>query len=82
VPVVAALFLAWTQVRAFRRCDEYQRLLYLEAAAVGFAIAVLVSLTGSQLVVVDVGTGAMFLQATVIGGIGSWAATLALRGRR
>ena len=81
-PLVAGIWLAWVQVRAVRRSDEYQRVLHLEALSVGFAVAMLVAMTGGLLSAVDVGSDAQFLQLTFITGILAWVGTLAVLTRR
>jgi len=49
LPLLAGVWLAWVQVRALRRCDEYQRVVHLEALSVGFAVAMLVAMAGGLL---------------------------------
>ena len=78
-PLLAGVWLAWAQVRALRRCDEYQRTVQLEAMAIGFAVAMLVAMAGGLLSAADVGSDAQYLQLTFILGILSWVGALAVR---
>jgi hypothetical protein len=82
LPLLAGLWLAWLQLRALRRSDEYQRTMQLEAMSVGFGVAMLIAMTGGLLDGADVGSTAQFLQLTFIGGILSWVAALAVLMRR
>ncbi len=81
-PLLAGVWLAWVQWRILRRCDEYQRTVHLEALSVGFAVAMLVALTGGLLDGADVGSSAQYLQLTFITGIVAWVAALAVLMRR
>jgi hypothetical protein len=81
-PLIAGVWLAWVQVRALRRCDEYQRTVHLEAMSVGFGVAMLVAMTGGLLDGADVGSSSQYLQLTFIAGILSWVGALALLLRR
>jgi hypothetical protein len=81
-PLLAGVWLAWVQWRILRRCDEYQRTMHLEALSIGFAVAMLVAMTGGLLDGADVGSSAQYLQLTFITGILAWVAALAVRTRR
>lgn len=81
-PLLAAVWLAWVQLRTLRRSDEYQRTVHLEAMSVGFGVAMLVALAGGLLDGADVGSTSQYLQLTFIAGILSWAAALIIRMRR
>jgi hypothetical protein len=81
-PLLAGVWLAWVQLRTIRRCDEYQRTVHLEAISIGFAVAMLVAMTGGLLDAVDVGSSAQSLQLTFIAGVLSWVGALAIRMRR
>jgi len=76
LPVLPAMWLGWIQARSLGRADEFQRVAQLEALAVGFGVAMFLSLVGGLLVGAGAGTGAQFLQITFIGGIVAWAAAL------
>jgi len=81
-PLIAGVWLAWVQVRTLRRCDDYQRIMHLEAMSVGFGVAMLVAMTGGLLDGADVGSSSQYLQLTFITGILSWVGALAIRLRR
>ena len=81
-PLLAGVWLVWVQLRTFRRCDEYQRTMHLEAMSIGFGVAMLVAMTGGLLDGADVGSSAQYLQLTFIGGILAWVGALAIRARR
>jgi uncharacterized membrane protein len=81
-PLLAAVWLAVVQFRTLRRCDEYQRVVHLEALAVGFAASTLTAMTGGLLHAADVGSPAQFLQLTFIVGTVAWIVALAVRTRR
>ena len=81
-PLLPAAWLGWAQLRTLRRADEYQRIAQLEAMSIGFAVAMLVALTGGLLEGADVGSSVQFLQLTFIIGILSWVSALAIRSRR
>ena len=82
IPLLPAVWLGWAQLRTLRRADEYQRIAQLEAMSIGFAVAMLVALTGGLLEGADVGSSVQFLQLTFIIGILSWVSALAIRSRR
>jgi hypothetical protein len=82
LPLPAALWLAWVHVRVLRRCDEYQRIVHLQALAIGFLVSMLIALTGGLLSAVEVGSDATYLQLTFIIGIVAWVGSLAALSRR
>jgi hypothetical protein len=82
LPLLPAMWLAWAQLRSVRRSDEYQRVIQLEALSIGFAVAMLVAMTGGLLDGADVGSTAQYLQLTFIAGILSWVGALAILWRR
>ena len=82
LPLVPAVWLVWVQWRVLRRSDELQRRAHLEAAAIGFAVAMMAALTGGLLHAADVGSDAQWLQITFIGGILTWLCALFVNGRR
>jgi len=80
-PLVPALWLMWTQLRSLRRADEYQRVVQLEAMAIGFGAVLLLSFTGGLLDAAGMGNPAQSLQVTFIGGVLVWVGALALTTR-
>lgn len=81
VPVLPALWMVRAVIRQLRRADEYQRLLQLEAMAVGFGVAMVVSLT-----IGFVGVGGVATRAAgwiVYGaGMAAWGVVATAQGRR
>jgi hypothetical protein len=82
LPMVPAVWFVWAQVRALRRADEYQRLLQLEALAIGFATVILLAMAGGLLDGAGLGDPAQSLQVTFIGGTVAWVVASAVIGRR
>jgi hypothetical protein len=82
VPLLPSGWLVWAQVRALRRADEYQRLRQLEAMAIGFAAAVLISMTGGLLDAAGVGSTRQSLQITFIGSVLVWALASGIKARQ
>ncbi len=80
-PLVPALWLMWTQLRGLRRADEYQRVVQLEAMAIGFGAALLLSFTGGLLDAAGIGDPAQSLQVTFIGAVLVWVSALAIKSR-
>ncbi len=81
LPLLPALWLVWAQGRNLGRADEFQRILQLEAMAIGFGATMVLALTGGLLDAADVGDPRQSLQITFIGGLLSWLAALAVKGR-
>lgn len=82
LPVVPALWLVWAQLRSLRRADEYQRVMQLEAMAIGFAAVLVLSLVGGLLDAAGVGSARQSLQVTFIGGTLTWVTALTINLRR
>lgn len=81
LPVVPALWIVRAVVRQVTRIDDYQRLLLLRGLAVGFAIAMIASLTVGFLGVAGLalpGAGWIIYVAGMLG----WAVTGALARKR
>jgi hypothetical protein len=78
-PLVAALWLAWAQLRSLRRGDEYQRKVQLEAMAIGFGAMIMLALAGGLLDAAGIGDPRQSLQVTFIAGIVTWIATLTIK---
>jgi len=82
LPIAPALWLVWAQLRGLRRADEYQRVVQLEAMAIGFGVVILLSLVGGLLDGAGVGSARQSLQLTFTGGLLTWMAALAAGTRR
>jgi len=78
-PLVPALWLVWAQLRSLRRADEYQRIVQLEAMAIGFGTVIVLSLAGGLLDGAGIGDPRQSLQVTFILGILAWIAALAIK---
>ena len=81
-PMVPAVWLMWTQLRSLRRADEYQRVLQLEAMAVGFGAVIMLSLAGGLLDAAGKGDPRQSLQATFIVGVLAWVGALTIKTMR
>ena len=82
LPLVPVAWLVWAQLRSLRRADEYQRILQLDAMAIGFATVMVVSLTGGLLDAAGVGDARQSLQITFTAGVLSWLTALAVKTAR
>jgi hypothetical protein len=82
LPLVPALWLMWAQLRSLRRADEYERVVQLEAMAIGFGAVIVLALVGGLLDAAGVGDPRQWLQVTFIVGILTWVAALAVKTRR
>jgi hypothetical protein len=76
LPMVPAGWLVWAQLRSLRRADEYQRLIALQAMAVGFGAVILLALLGGLLDAAGIGSAAQSLQITFIAGVLTWIGAL------
>lgn len=81
LPVIPALWGVRAVVRHFRRIDEYQRLVQLEAMAAGFGVAMVTAITVGF---VGVGGAATRAAGWIVLGAGmvTWALVALVRGRR
>jgi len=82
LPLVPIGWLVWSQVRSLRRADEFQRMLQLEAMAIGFGGFVVAAMVGSLLDGAGISDARQLLQATFIAGILSWLVALVVLMRR
>ena len=82
LPIVPVLWLVWAQLRNLRRADEYQRVVQLEAMAMGFATVIVLSLAGGILDAGGIGNPRQSLQVTFIAGTLTWLAALAVKTAR
>lgn len=80
LPVVPVVWIARAVVRHVRRIDDYQRLLQLQGLAVGFAVAMIASLTVGFLGIAGLQLSDHGLAGWIvyIAGMGGWAATAAV----
>lgn len=79
-PVVPAVWIVRAVVRHFSRIDDYQRLLQLQGLAVGFAVAMMASLTVGFLGIAGLQLSAHGLAGWIVytAGMTGWAATVAV----
>ncbi len=80
-PLLAVLWLVRAQLRSLRRADEYQRIVQLEAMAIGFGTAITVACAGGLLDAARLGDPRPSLQATFIAGVLTWVIALAVKSR-
>ena len=81
-PLLPALWLVWAQLRSLRRADEYQRIMQLEAMAIGFGAVIMLSLAGGLLDGAGIGDPRQWLQVTSIVGVLAWAGALTIKTSR
>ncbi len=80
-PIIPAGWLVWAQLRRLARADEYQRVVALEAMAIGLGVVIVLSLMGGLLDAAKVGSARQSLQVISAAGILTWIAALAIRSR-
>lgn len=80
--LLGLLGLVWAQQRSLRRADEYQRIVKLEAMAVGFAVFVVLAFGAGLLDGMGYGNPRQSFQITSIAGVLAWTAALAVKTRR
>jgi hypothetical protein len=78
LPLLPAVWLVRAQRRSLRRADEYQRIVALEAMAIGFGTVIVLSLAGGLLDAAGIGDPRQSLQVTFILGILAWIGALAI----
>ena len=81
LPIAPALWLVRAQLRSLRRADEYQRVVQLEAMAVGFATVIVLALVGGLLDAAGIGDPRQSLQITFIAGTLAWVGAGAVKAR-
>jgi peptidoglycan/LPS O-acetylase OafA/YrhL len=81
-PVIPFLWLMWAQLKSLRRADEYQRIIQLEAMAIGFGTVLLLSMVAGLLEGARMGDPRQSLQIITIGGFLVWGGALAVLTRR
>jgi hypothetical protein len=79
LPLLPVLWLVWAQLRSLGRADEFQRMMQLEAMAIGFGTVVVLAMTGGLLDAAGIGNPAQSLQITFIGGILAWVGALGVK---
>ena len=72
----------WAELRSLQRADEYQRMLQLQALAVGFAVVVVLLQVVSVLVAAQLMDGRQGLQISFLGGLAGWLGVRALKARK
>ncbi len=70
------------EIRSLRRADEYQRLLQLQALAVGFAVLVLLLLVAGLLAAAQLVEPRQSLSLSLVGGVPAWPAVRAVQARK
>jgi hypothetical protein len=82
LPMIPAAWLVWAQLRSLKRADEYQRVVQLEALAIGFGAVTMLALLGGLLDAAGIGDPRQSLQVTFIAGILVWIGALAVKTSR
>lgn len=82
LPVIPALWLVRAQMRSLQRADEYQRVIQLEAMAIGFATVIILAMIGGLLDAAGIGDATQSLQITFIVGLLSWVTALGIKTQR
>ena len=82
LPAVPAIWLVWSQLRSLRRADERQRMMQLQAMAVGFGSMIFLSFAGGLLDAAGIGSARQSLQVTFIVGTLAWVLALVIGARR
>lgn len=82
LPLVPAAWLIWVVRRSLGRADEYQRVVQLEALAIGFATVMMVVFAGGLLDAAGIGDARQSLQVAFVVGIVTWFTALAVKTRR
>jgi hypothetical protein len=72
----------WVEARSLRRADEYQRIMRLEALAVGFAAVMVLSFAGGLLDELGVVDARASLSVTVGAGVVAWVTALGVKTKR
>ena len=80
--IASVLGFVWAQVRSLRRADEYQRIVRLEAIAIGFGTVIVLSFTAGMLNALGVGEPRQFYEPVFIVGVVVWAAAHEIKSRR
>ena len=81
-PIIALVWMAIAQVRILKRADEYERIVQLEALAIGFGATILLAAAGGVLDAARIGSTRQSLQIIFIGGVIAWAMALAIKTSR
>jgi hypothetical protein len=81
-PLLAVAWLAWSQLRVVRRADELQRIVQLEAMAIGFGVMSTALIGVGLLHAAELGDLAQQTQIALIVGVLAWIAVLAVRMNR
>ena len=70
------------EVRSLRRADEYQRLLQLQALAVGFAVLVVLLLIAGLLAAAQLMEPQQSMPLSLVGGVLAWLGVRAVQARK
>ena len=81
-PIIALVWMAVAQVRILKRADEYERIVQLEALAIGFGATILLAAAAGVLDAARIGSTRQSLQIIFIGGVIAWALALAIKTSR
>lgn len=82
LPAIPAIWLVGSQLRSLRRADERQRIMQLEAMAVGFGAVIFLTFAGGLLDAAGIGSARQSLQVTFIVGTLAWVLALVIGARR
>ena len=80
--IASVMGFVWAQVRSLRRADEYQRIVRLEAIAIGFGTVMVLFFTAGMLNALGVGEPRQFYEPVFIVGVVVWAAAHGIKSRR
>ncbi len=72
VQIAVVLWMVWVQARSLTRADEYQRVVRLEALAIGFATVMVMLVAAGVLEALGIGNPRQSLQATTMAGALAW----------
>jgi hypothetical protein len=80
--VAAVLWMGWVQARSLTRADEYQRVVRLEALAIGFGTVMVTLVAAGALEALGIGNPRQSLQVTTGAGVLAWVVAQGLLTRK